>query len=86
MLSKTVNCHRVALAANLARWRLTWGRYDPDYVPGGLGERFVSARAAAELVPDGATGVSCGIAAFHPHRFCTGRSATVSCGRVTRAI
>ena len=57
---------RVALLARLAQWRLSWGRYDPDYVPEGLGPMFVSARRAAELVDDGVTGLSCGIAAFHP--------------------
>lgn len=57
---------RVALLSTLAEWRLRWGRYDPDYLPDGLGPKFVSARRAAELVGDGATGLSCGIAAFHP--------------------
>ena len=57
---------RLGLLCQLAEWRVLWGRYDPDYVPDGLGPMFVSARRAAELVDDGATGLSCGIAAFHP--------------------
>lgn len=40
--------------ANLVYFRLTWTRRDLDYLPPGLGPKFVSARAAAGMIPDGA--------------------------------
>lgn len=39
----------------LLHFRLTWKRHDSDYCPPGLGPKFKSARAAMELIPDGAT-------------------------------
>lgn len=53
------------LPLHVLRWRLTWNRYDPDYVPPGLSDRFISARAAAARVVDGATVVSTGMAGNH---------------------
>jgi propionate CoA-transferase len=46
-MSKTV--------AKLLYFRLTWTRRNLDYLPPGLGPKFVSARKAAGLIPDGAT-------------------------------
>jgi len=44
-------------------FRLTWNRRDLDYVPPGeLPSVFMSARKAAELIPDGAAVLSAGIA------------------------
>lgn len=55
---------RVSIIHQLLRWRLRWDRHDLDYCPDGLeAGRFVSARAAAALVPDGSTVISCGLAA-----------------------
>ena len=41
--------------AKLLYFRLTWTRRDLDYVPAGLNPKFVSARQAADMIPDGAT-------------------------------
>jgi propionate CoA-transferase len=41
--------------AKLLYFRLTWTRRDLDYIPNGLGPKFVSARRAAGMIPDGAT-------------------------------
>ena len=41
--------------ARLLYFRLTWTRRNLDYLPSGLGPKFVSARQAAEMIPDGAT-------------------------------
>lgn len=49
------------LLAHIVRWRLTWGRHDSDYVPPGLPDRFVSARAVAARIADGSVVISCGI-------------------------
>ncbi len=57
--------NKVRLLAHVAKWRLTWARYDLDYLPAGFGPKFVSARRAAALIDDGATVVCCGIAAHH---------------------
>jgi len=62
---------RTRLIAHLLRWRLTWSRRDIDYCPKhkphkdpgrNLSDKFVSAREAAGLIPDGATVLSCGLA------------------------
>lgn len=54
---------RAKLIAHILRWRLTWNRRDTAYVPTEpLPEKFRSARAAAELIPDGACVISCGFA------------------------
>ena len=39
----------------LLLFRLTWTKHDLDYLPHGLGKKFITARQAAGLVPDGAT-------------------------------
>lgn len=41
--------------ANLLYFRLTWTKRDLDYLPPGLGPKFISAREAAKMIPDGAT-------------------------------
>jgi propionate CoA-transferase len=54
---------RILLAARIVRWRLTWSRRDLDArPPGDLDDRFMSAREAAGLVPDGACCLSTGMA------------------------
>jgi propionate CoA-transferase len=54
---------RIQLAARIVRWRLTWSRRDLDYRPQDkLDTRFMTAREAARLVPDGACGLSTGMA------------------------
>jgi propionate CoA-transferase len=53
--------------AKLLYFRLTWTRRDLDYLPSGLGPKFISARRAAKMIPDGATLTIGGFAA-------TGRS------------
>jgi propionate CoA-transferase len=54
---------RAGLIAHLLRWRLTWDRRDTGYrPPGPLSDKFRSARDAMELLTDGATVISCGIA------------------------
>lgn len=55
---------RAVLLAHILRWRLTWGRRDTAYLPPEpLPDKFKSARAAVDLIPDAACVVSCGIAA-----------------------
>ncbi len=54
---------KTRLLLHALRWRLTWDRRDTSYVPSeSLPPKFMSARAAVDLIPDGACGVSCGIA------------------------
>lgn len=54
---------RILLAARIVRWRLTWARRNLDYKPRGkLDSRFITAREAARLVPDGACCLSTGMA------------------------
>jgi propionate CoA-transferase len=54
---------RTLLAARIVHWRLTWSRRNLDYRPAGrLDSRFVTAREAARLVPDGACCLSSGMA------------------------
>ncbi len=53
---------RVKLLAHILRWRLTWDRRDSAYVaPEPLPDKFKSARAAADMIADGACVISCGI-------------------------
>ncbi len=53
---------KAKLLAHILRWRLTWDRRDTDYLPSEpLPDKFKSASAAAELIPDGACVISCGI-------------------------
>ncbi len=58
-----IGLHEARLLGHLAKWRMTWDHVDLDeQPPPGLGPRFVSPRAAAALIPDGAVCVSTGIA------------------------
>lgn len=53
---------RAALLAHIVRWRLTWSRRDTAHVPlEPLPKKFKSARAAVDMIPDGACVISCGI-------------------------
>jgi propionate CoA-transferase len=55
---------KIKLIAHVLRWRFTWSKKDLDYLPpvSGLSPKFITARAAARLIPDGATAFSCGFA------------------------
>ncbi len=45
------------------RWRLTWNRRQPDYLPPKISnKKFITAREAARLVPDDSVALSCGMA------------------------
>lgn len=50
--------------AKLLYFRLTWTRCDLDYLPPGLGPKFVSARQVPAMIPDGATLTIGGFAAI----------------------
>jgi len=53
---------KAQLLAHIIRWRLTWDRRDTAYLsPEPLSDKFKSARAAADMIPDGACVISCGI-------------------------
>ena len=60
----TVNLiEKAGLLAHIVRWRLTWKRRDTAYVPAEkLPDKFKSARAAVNMIPDTACAVSSGIA------------------------
>lgn len=51
------------LLPHVARWVVSLVAADLDHVPPGLGPRFISARRAAALVPDGVVVISSGMAA-----------------------
>lgn len=54
---------RVRVLLHIARWRVTWSRHDLDYLPGELDNpKFMSARRAVEMIPDGACCISNGMA------------------------
>jgi propionate CoA-transferase len=53
---------KAELLLHILKWRFTWNRHDSDYLPPGLGSKFLSARDAAALIPDGATVCSSGMA------------------------
>ena len=55
---------QVRLLARIVGWRLTWSRCMTDYRPpaANLDARFVTAQEAVARIPDGATGISCGMA------------------------
>ncbi|MCH8134492.1 MAG: hypothetical protein IIB77_00765 [Proteobacteria bacterium] len=54
---------RARLLAHILRWRLTWNRRDTSYLPSEpLPDKFMSALAAVDLIPEGACVISCGIA------------------------
>ncbi|MGB5216996.1 MAG: CoA-transferase [Smithella sp.] len=51
-----VNIARMSTTlAKLLYFRLTWTRRNLDYLPAGLGPKFMTARDAAKLIPDGST-------------------------------
>ncbi len=53
---------KLKLIAHILRWRLTWGRYSLDYRPRRVASpKFITARQAAALIPDGACLFSSGI-------------------------
>ena len=53
---------RAVLLAHILRWRLTWDRRDTAYgPPESLSDKFKTARAAVDMIPDGACVISCGI-------------------------
>jgi len=53
---------KAQLLAHIIRWRLTWDRRDTEYLPPEtLSDKFKSAHAAADMIPDGACVISCGI-------------------------
>lgn len=52
---------------HIAKWRLTWTRRNLNYRPQGVANpKFMSALEAVQLIPDGATTFSCGMAANAP--------------------
>jgi len=54
---------KTRLLAHILRWRLTWDRFDAAYLPPEpLPAKFKSARAAVDMISDGACVISCGIA------------------------
>ena len=54
---------KAAMVAHVVRWRLTWNRRDTAYVPAEqLPDKFRSARAAVDMIRDGACVISCGFA------------------------
>jgi propionate CoA-transferase len=59
----TVNLFdRAKLLTHIVRWRLIWGRRDTGYLPPQpLPDKFKSARAAVDAIPNGACVISCGI-------------------------
>jgi propionate CoA-transferase len=53
---KGVNIPRMSTTiAKLLYFRLTWTRRNLDYLPTGLEPKFITARQAAQMIPDGAT-------------------------------
>jgi len=51
------------LVYHILRWRFTWNKRDLDFFPKGVDNpKFLTSRAAAGLIPDGASVFSCGIA------------------------
>lgn len=53
----------ISAILQMLKFRATWRRHDSEYVPdGNLPPVFMSARNAAQLIPDGATVISTGIA------------------------
>jgi propionate CoA-transferase len=54
---------KAALLAHIARWRLSWDRRDTAFLPPEpLPGKFKSARAAVDMIPDGACVISSGFA------------------------
>lgn len=54
---------KIQLVAHVLRWRFTWSKRNLDYLPGAfVSPKFITAREAAALIPNGACVVSSGIA------------------------
>jgi len=54
---------KARLLVNILRWRATWDKRDTDYRPQGLkNPKFVTAREAVQLIRDGSTVLSSGMA------------------------
>lgn len=54
---------KLRLIGEIIAWRARWGRRDLDYHPGpGCSDKIITARQAAERIPDGATAISSGMA------------------------
>ncbi len=54
---------KIKLIVHILRWRFTWAKRNLDYLPEDANpEKFVTAHAAAALIPDGATVFSSGFA------------------------
>ena len=53
---------KAAVLAHILHWRMTWNRRDTGYLPPEpLPDKFRSARAAVDMIADGACVISCGI-------------------------
>jgi len=54
---------RIRLVLHILRWRLSWSKKNLDYLPAGpVSPKFITARKAAGLIPDGNTVFSNGLA------------------------
>lgn len=54
---------KLQLTLHILRWRLSWSRRNINYFPSGVeSDKFITAREAAELIPDEAIALSNGIA------------------------
>ncbi len=54
---------KLRIYARVIRWRLTWNRRQLDYLPPGItNKKFITAREAANRVPDGSVALSGGMA------------------------
>jgi len=55
---------KIQTILHIAHWRATWAKHDLDYMPKGIDNpKFMSARKAVEMIPDGACCFSNGMAA-----------------------
>ena len=54
---------KIKTIAHLIRWRLNWDKKNLDFLPGeNVSAKFITARYAASLIPDGSVCISSGIA------------------------
>lgn len=54
---------KIRLLSMILRWRLTWNKNALDYKPEGMDHpKFMTAMEAVQLIPDGSTTFSCGMA------------------------
>ncbi len=54
---------KIKLLLHIVRWRFSWGKRRLGYRPAGLPTgKFITAREAAAMIPDGSTVFSCGMA------------------------